>query len=88
MPASSNKKSGGGGGADRNMLLSDIRTGARLKKTVTNDRSAPVIDAKPGAAGGVKPLAPPSGGGAASNGSGPPQLGGLFAGDSSCWIIE
>lgn len=30
----------------RNALLSDINKGARLKKTVTNDRSAPVLESK------------------------------------------
>lgn len=30
----------------RSALLSDIGKGARLKKTVTNDRSAPVFDSK------------------------------------------
>uniref|UniRef100_A0A3B3CX34 WH2 domain-containing protein n=1 Tax=Oryzias melastigma TaxID=30732 RepID=A0A3B3CX34_ORYME len=30
----------------RNALLSDISKGARLKKTVTNDRSGPVFESK------------------------------------------
>lgn len=30
----------------RNALLSDISKGARLKKAVTNDRSAPVFESK------------------------------------------
>ncbi|CAJ0828476.1 174_t:CDS:2 [Entrophospora sp. SA101] len=30
----------------RNALLSDIQKGSKLKKTVTNDRSAPIIDAE------------------------------------------
>jgi hypothetical protein len=71
-------------------LLSQIQSGRQLKKTVTHDRSAPLVD-------GVKPSIGASGGGgggksALSNGSsgaggggsggagGPPQLGGLFAG--------
>ncbi|KAK4292124.1 hypothetical protein Pmani_035083 [Petrolisthes manimaculis] len=33
-----------GGGDDRGALLSSIRTGTKLKKTVTNDRSGPVVD--------------------------------------------
>lgn len=33
------------GAPDRSALLSDIRGGARLKKAVTNDRSAPLVDA-------------------------------------------
>lgn len=54
----------------RNLLLSSIRQGANLKKAVTNDRSAPVIDGKP----------PSSGGGDARSNGAPPGLGGLFAG--------
>ena len=34
------------GAGDRNALLQQIRTGAKLKKTVTNDRSQPLIDGK------------------------------------------
>lgn len=30
--------------ANRNALLTDIRTGTRLKKAVTNDRSVPLVD--------------------------------------------
>lgn len=36
-------RGGGGGGDARGALLADIRGGATLKKTVTNDRSAPVV---------------------------------------------
>ena len=71
-------------------LLKSIQAGKSLRKTVTVDKSAPVID-------GVKvPLGPNGGGGsggggggggsgggigaAMAGGGGPPQLGGLFAG--------
>ncbi|XP_065285786.2 WAS/WASL-interacting protein family member 1-like [Dermacentor albipictus] len=58
---------------DRSALLSQIRGGAMLKKAVTNDRSAPIIDGtKKGSSS------------ASSNSSGklaaPPGLAGLFAG--------
>lgn len=36
--------------AGRNALLSDITKGKKLKKTVTNDRSAPILDSKYGSA--------------------------------------
>ncbi|TQS38995.1 hypothetical protein Golomagni_00486 [Golovinomyces magnicellulatus] len=38
-------------------LLSDITKGTRLKKAVTNDRSAPIISSSTGATGSVLPLA-------------------------------
>lgn len=71
--------SSGGGASDRNALLKSIQQGKALKKTVTNDRSAPAV---------VNPKTKPPESG--SNGSGPasignstqprlPGIGGLFA---------
>jgi WAS/WASL-interacting protein len=78
---------------DRNQLLSSIRQGAALKKTVTNDRSAPVIEGgksnnnKPS---GPKPFAVPNNTSVNnSNGTAAaPQLGGLFAGKIFSFLFK
>lgn len=45
-PNFSLSKLGGGGADNRGALLSSIRQGAKLKKTVTIDKSAPLIPGK------------------------------------------
>uniref|UniRef100_A0A914YPM4 WH2 domain-containing protein n=1 Tax=Panagrolaimus superbus TaxID=310955 RepID=A0A914YPM4_9BILA len=66
---------------ERSKLMNDIHKGARLKKTVTNDRSAPIVPGtKPLADNhsGIKP-ALPGNSSAPTQGSAPTGMGGLFA---------
>ena len=78
-----------GGGADRGDLLKSIQKGAKLKKTVTNDRSSPILGAikNTNSGGGTGPgargVAQNQGGGAGEGGGAPgplPGIGGLFSG--------
>jgi WAS/WASL-interacting protein len=61
-------------------LLKQIQAGKKLKKAVTNDRSAPAVDGSKGGGGGASGGAGHSASKIASVSAGPPQLGGLFAG--------
>ncbi|AGO10490.1 AaceriABR038Cp [[Ashbya] aceris (nom. inval.)] len=75
--------------ASRDALLSDIRKGSRLKKAVTNDRSAPVIGGSSRAesssyvGGGSAPPVPSSAPSAPSGLPMGPQLGDILAGGLS-----
>ncbi|GBC04708.1 hypothetical protein RclHR1_05810020 [Rhizophagus clarus] len=72
--------------AGRNALLGDIQKGKKLKKTVTNDRSAPVIEEKKtsvsSSSGGRARSSSASGGSnnVGINAAAVPGIGGLFAG--------
>ncbi|KAI9508936.1 hypothetical protein F5148DRAFT_828450 [Russula earlei] len=67
-------------------LLKQIQAGKKLKKAVTNDRSAPAVEGAKAGGGvsgrGAGHSAPTmaSVGSAGAGVGGPPQLGGLFAG--------
>jgi len=74
-----------GGGGERKDLLKQIQRGAQLKKTVTNDRSAPIVgNNKNSSAGGGAPVSrgvAQNSGHDAGPAPGPlPGIGGLFSG--------
>lgn len=78
---------GGGGGDMRGALLQSIQKGAKLKKTVTVDKSAPAIAGKVSGSGNVgnvtqsNTVKSPSNNGSMTNG-GNAKLGGIFEGMS------
>lgn len=87
-------KSSGGGGDPRSALLQSIQKGAKLKKTVTVDKSAPVISGKVtsnissnsnnsnnSSTNSGPPRLPNASSGTVSNGM--PKLGGIFEGMST-----
>lgn len=77
---------GSSGGADnRSALLQSIQKGAKLKKTVTVDKSGPAISGKVASSSSTANRSPPSIGGASNNnvGNGMPKLGGIFEGMST-----
>ena len=57
-------------------LLKQIQSGKKLKKTETNDRSAPLVDTNVKPSSGASSVSAAGG----SPAGGPPQLAGLFAG--------
>ena len=76
-----------GGGGERKDLLKQIQKGSKLKKTVTNDRSAPIVggNKNPGGGGGGGAPASRGVGQNTSHDPGPgpgplPGIGGLFSG--------
>ncbi|CAB4435883.1 unnamed protein product [Rhizophagus irregularis] len=69
--------------AGRNALLDDIQKGKRLKKTVTNDRSAPVVEGKKtsvSSTGGGRARSSSASGGSNNVTAAVPGMGGLFVG--------
>lgn len=86
-PSFGGSKGGSKGGADgRNALLSSIRQGAKLKKTVTVDKSGPFISGQvSNSSSGPSPIgndvkSRPANAGMQNGGGAPAGLGGLFAG--------
>ena len=74
-----------GGGGERKDLLKQIQKGAQLKKTVTNDRSGPILGANKNSSNGGGAPASRGVGQNTSHDSGPapgplPGIGGLFSG--------
>lgn len=82
----SSKGSSKGGADDRNALLSSIRQGTKLKKTVTVDKSGPFVSGKvSNSSSGSTPIgndvkSRPANTGMQNGGGAPAGLGGLFAG--------
>ena len=68
------------GGADRSALFASIQAGTKLKKTVTNDRSAPLVAGGVTGGGGGGPTHGGGGGGGPLVPGPGIGLGGLFAG--------
>lgn len=94
LAPSGNNKSGAGGADPRSALLQSIQKGAKLKKTVTVDKSGPILAGKvnnsttaPSARSIANHAAPGGGAANASNAiqtnNGMPKLGGIFEGLSS-----
>lgn len=87
--ASGNSKGPSGGGDTRSALLQSIQKGAKLKKTVTVDKSGPAISGKVTSSSSPANRSPPSHGvasGASNNNignGGMPKLGGIFEGMST-----
>lgn len=76
---------GSGGGDTRSALLQSIQMGAKLKKTVTVDKSGPLLSGKVasnnnGLSSGAPSRPPPPSSG---DGNGMPKLGGIFGGMST-----
>lgn len=71
--------SGGSGGDTRAALLQSIQSGAKLKKVVTVDKSAPLIAGKVGGTNQTSAVKAPSNNGSMTNGG---KLGGIFEGMS------
>lgn len=90
LAPSSNNKTNAGGPDTRSALLQSIQKGATLKKTVTVDKSAPILAGKVSnnstTASSIRSIsnnATSSGNNAIQTNNGMPKLGGIFEGLSS-----